>query len=212
MVKPIKYAIFDVGNTIYPFSLVPLSHYMEQETREPEVFANRHTPRYYDYTPYMKGQISDKEFAEELCFFCRVPYNENRLKEINTALHKGCGERFPETIKAMNLLHHNGTEICLLSNALPLLADTGADLTKPQHAFTSYELGLLKPDTEIFTTVLERLNTSAEEVLFFDDKKKNVAAAKSLGINGIVYDRKTILPELAAYLPPFPTIRRSRED
>ncbi len=211
MTTHLKYAIFDVGNTIYPFSLVPLSQYMEKHTTEPKLFANNHSPRYYDYNPYMRGELSNEEFAKELCFFCRVPYNANRLKEINIALHEGCGECFPETQKAINLLRHNNTEICLLSNALPLLEDTGENLAKPQYAFTSYNLGLLKPDTAIFQAVLEQLHTSAEEVLFIDDKKKNVDTAQSLGIKGIVYDRKTILTKLSTYLPPHPMARRSRE-
>lgn len=207
----IKYAIFDVGNTIYPFSLNPLIAYMQSETAEPEMFAKHHSPRFYDYNPYMKGDLTSAEFAEELCFFCRVQYNNNRLAEINTALHQGCGSRFPETSKAINILRRNGIEICLLSNALPLLADTGTDITKPELAFTSYDLGLLKPDTAIFQTVLNRLNTTPEKILFLDDKPSNVKAAQSLGINGIVYRPETVLKELSFYLPPHSTLYRSRE-
>ena len=208
----IKYAIFDVGQTIYPFTLTPLIAYMEKETAEPELFANRHTPRFYDYTPYMKGEITDAEFAEELCFFCRVPYHENRLQEINIALHQGCGERFPQTLKTINILRQNGTEICLLSNALPLLADTGSDITKPELAFTSYDFGLLKPDPAIFQKVLAKLHTAPEQTLFFDDKPANVKAAQSLGMNGLIYLPDTVLKELTFYYqPPLATIRRLRE-
>lgn len=207
----IKYAIFDVGNTIYPFALTPLIEYMRQETTEPHIFADNHSPRFYDYNPYMKGELTDVEFAEELCFFCRVPYHKNRLAEISTALHQGCGNRFAETIKAMHKLKQNGTEICLLSNALPLLADTGADLAKPQYAFSSYDLGLLKPNPEIFQVVMDKLHTSPEKILFIDDKKKNVTTAQKLGINGIVYTPNTILKELTVYLPPLPNLHHSRE-
>lgn len=207
----IKYAIFDVGQTVYPFTLQPLIDYMQKETAEPEVFAHHHTPRFYDYNPYMKGKMTTAEFAEELCFFCRVPYHENRLEEINQALHKGCGSPFPQTLKAMNILRQNKVEICLLSNALPLLADTGAELTKPELAFTSYDLHLLKPDTAIFQTVLDKLNTTPERTLFFDDKSTNVKAAQSLKMNGIVYRPETVLKELSFYLPPAPMTLRSRE-
>ncbi len=212
----IKYAIFDVGNTVYPFSLAPLTKYMQNRTQAPDMFANNHSPLFYDYNPYMKGQLTDNEFAEELCFFCRVPYNERRLQEINAALHAGCGKRFPQTLKAMNKLRQSGTEICLLSNALPLLADTGADLVKPQYAFTSYKLKLLKPDTDIFLTVLQRLHASPEQTLFIDDKRVNVEAAKSVGINGIVYQQESILAKLAPYFTCAADYRsnfsRSRED
>ena len=207
----IKYAIFDVGNTIYPFSLNPLIAYMQKETAEPEIFAKHHSPLFYDYNPYMKGDLTSAEFAEELCFFCRVQYNNNRLTEINMALHEGCGKRYPETLKAMNILRQNGTQICLLSNALPLLADTGADLVEPQYAFTSYNLKLLKPNPEIFLTVQERLRTHPKQILFIDDKKANVDTAQSLGINGIVYQQNTILQKLTAYLWHSPNFHHSHE-
>lgn len=58
--------------------------------------------------------------------------------------------------------------------------------------FVSYELGLLKPNKAIYQSVLEKLNAKPEEVIFIDDKRENVEAAKSLGINGIVFDRNTI--------------------
>lgn len=208
----IKYAIFDVGQTLYPFTLKPLIDYMQKETIEPEIFATHHSPRFYDYRPYMKGKLTNALFAEELCFFCRVPYQQNRLAEINKALHQGCGKPFPQTLKAMDILRQNGAEICLLSNALPLLADTGSEITKPELAFTSYDLGLLKPDPAIFQKVLERLNTAPEQTLFFDDKKNNVSVAQSLKMNGIVYHSDTVLKELTFYYqPPLATLRRSRE-
>lgn len=207
----LKYAIFDVGNTIYPFTLNPLIEYMRCETGEPELFAQKHSPRCYDFNPYMKGEISNTEFAEELCFFCRVPYHSKRLAEISFALHQGCGKHFPETIKAINVLRRNNVEICLLSNALPLLADTGAGITQPEFAFTSYDLGLLKPDTAIFQKVLDKLNATPEQTLFLDDKKANVDAARLLGMNGIVYRPETVLKELSFYTPPSPIPPRSRE-
>jgi len=208
----IKYAIFDVGQTVYPFSLNPLIAYMQKRTSEPEIFARDHSPHFYDYNPYMKGELTDAQFVEELCFFCRVPYNKKSLDEISITLHKGCGERFPETLQAMKRLRQNGAEICLLSNALPLLADTGADLVKPQHAFTSYDLKLLKPDPEIFSAVLKKLQAQPEQTLFIDDKRANVETAQQLGINGIVYQKETILQKINSYLLPFPSFHRSRED
>lgn len=195
----IKYAIFDVGQTIYPFSLKPLTSLMRQKTAEPEVFAT-HTPVQYDYKPYMKGALSNEEFAKELCFFCRVPYTKDMLAEINHALHLGCQARFTQTQNAIKQLRANHIEICLLSNALPLLADTGNDITKPQYCFTSYDLKLLKPDTAIFSAVKQKLNTNYEQLLFIDDKEANVKAAQTLGINGIIFNKKNIIKDISPYI------------
>jgi len=49
----------------------------------------------------------------------------------------------------------------------------------------SYEIGYEKPHREAFTILLERLQMSPSEVIFIDDKKENVDAARDLGIDSI---------------------------
>ena len=196
----IKYAIFDVGQVIYPYTLNPLCELMKRHTTEENIYNNQHSPKEYDYKPYMKGEISDTEFAKELCFFCRVPYSDDMFQKINQALHDGCGKRFAETQKAMEILRKNNIEICLLSNALPLLADTGNDITKPEHSFTSYKLGLLKPDPLIYQTVQQKLGVEFNQLIFIDDKEKNVLSAQNLGIHGIVYKKETIIANINSLL------------
>ncbi|PRX54494.1 HAD family hydrolase [Flagellimonas meridianipacifica] len=48
--------------------------------------------------------------------------------------------------------------------------------------YLSYEMGMRKPDTEIFQFVLDQNNLKASETLFVDDTKENTDAAASLGI------------------------------
>ena len=54
--------------------------------------------------------------------------------------------------------------------------------------FTSGHAGMRKPDLGFFHHVLEEINLAPEEVVFIDDKEVNVFAAKSLGVNSIVFD------------------------
>jgi putative hydrolase of the HAD superfamily len=49
--------------------------------------------------------------------------------------------------------------------------------------YLSYEIGMRKPDTEIFEFVLEKNQLSAQETLFVDDVKENTDAAANLGIH-----------------------------
>lgn len=48
--------------------------------------------------------------------------------------------------------------------------------------YLSYEIGMRKPDTEIFEFVLNENQLIAEQTLFVDDTKENIETAASLGI------------------------------
>jgi putative hydrolase of the HAD superfamily len=50
-------------------------------------------------------------------------------------------------------------------------------------AFSTCEIGYDKSEREYWTYVLQKLGLQPEEILYFDDTDKNVAMAKSLGIN-----------------------------
>lgn len=197
----IKFAIFDVGQTIYPYTLEPLNNLMRQLTRNITTFDNKHTALDYDYKPYMKGQLNNREFGEDLCRFCNVIYSNKIHSQIIEALFKGRGEPFKETLDAINRFKSCGIEVGILSNALPALGDAQTDLAKPEYIFPSYELGLLKPDIKIYQTMAKKLNVPYEEILFIDDKERNIIPARDLGINGIIFNPKTILTEIRDYLP-----------
>ena len=51
----------------------------------------------------------------------------------------------------------------------------------------SHEVGYLKPDAAIYRLACERLGVAASEVLFLDDLRANVEAARALGMHGITF-------------------------
>lgn len=51
-----------------------------------------------------------------------------------------------------------------------------------EHVFYSYEMGMRKPDPEIYTTLINKYDLSPKRTLFIDDKKENTEAASKLGI------------------------------
>ena len=65
----------------------------------------------------------------------------------------------------------------------------------------SCEVGLRKPEPEIYTHTLDKLKMAAEDVVFLDDIGANVAAANKLGIETIkVWLFKIIIGVLDRYL------------
>ena len=57
-----------------------------------------------------------------------------------------------------------------------------------ERVFTSAAAGMRKPDLCFFKFVLDEVKAEPSSVVFVDDRSENVLAARSLGINGIVFD------------------------
>jgi epoxide hydrolase-like predicted phosphatase len=52
---------------------------------------------------------------------------------------------------------------------------------------SSADVGMAKPEPEIYTLTIEKLGVQAHEALFVDDKVRNTNAAEALGIPSIVF-------------------------
>lgn len=188
----IKFCIFDVGQVCYPYSLEPLNQLLREQSTDHKTFDKKGGAKSFNYNSFMKGETDFTAFCKNLCSHCGIVYSKDIEQSVDNAMHQGVGPFYEETLETMSWLRKEGIEIGFLSNALPNLADTGQTLAAEDKIFVSYELGLLKPDKAIYQSVLAKLNAKPEEVIFIDDKRENVEAAKSLGINGIVFDRNTI--------------------
>jgi len=53
--------------------------------------------------------------------------------------------------------------------------------------FTSFELGVVKPNHAIYKKVLETLNVPAQDVFYTDDRQELIDSAKELGINSFLF-------------------------
>ncbi|MEJ7768558.1 MAG: HAD-IA family hydrolase, partial [Chitinophagaceae bacterium] len=65
-----------------------------------------------------------------------------------------------------------------------------------EKAYYSHEIGLRKPDGEIFEYVLNTNRLIAEQTLFIDDTLSNVEAANSINIKGLYLDHPTTIEVL----------------
>ncbi len=57
----------------------------------------------------------------------------------------------------------------------------------------SYELGMVKPEPEIYLEAARRAGCRPDECVFIDDMPENVEAAAKLGMAGVVYRPETDL-------------------
>lgn len=51
----------------------------------------------------------------------------------------------------------------------------------------SYQEHLVKPNQDIYRLLIDKFNLNKEETIFFDDKEKNVIAARNIGIKAFIF-------------------------
>jgi putative hydrolase of the HAD superfamily len=123
-------------------------------------------------------------------------WDDARVHELWAADFRSWLSINPGTIEVLADLKAGRTALALLSNAGP---DYGSyfrygPLGKFFAAYyVSGELGLVKPQPEIFRHVLHDLGISAAEAVFIDDREANVRSAQALGITGHVFTGVTAL-------------------
>jgi putative hydrolase of the HAD superfamily len=113
------------------------------------------------------------------------------IEEIRTAWNTIIGEFHLYRLEFLQLLSHK-YRLFLLTNTDEI------HISKFEHnvgvsffsdfyqcfekVYYSYEMGMRKPDSEIFNHILKKHDLSPKRTLFVDDKKENTDAASALGI------------------------------
>ncbi len=95
-----------------------------------------------------------------------------------------------ETVAAIHAAHKAGIPLYVLSNMHKHSWDYLSTTFDFWACFTgvviSSDIGLIKPEAEIYRHVLQTHSLVAEETVFIDDMHVNIAAAKEAGMHGVV--------------------------
>ncbi|KPM33690.1 Putative haloacid dehalogenase-like hydrolase [Croceitalea dokdonensis DOKDO 023] len=141
------------------------------------------------FNTYEKGGISSEEFLETTGALFPKATKQNLTDSWNAILLDFPDYRL-EFLEKLAL--ENKYRLFLLSNTNDIhieyvKATMGEEkfnrFKNPFEVFyLSYEMGMRKPDTEIFQFVLRKNKLKASETLFVDDTKENTDSAAALGI------------------------------
>jgi len=98
-------------------------------------------------------------------------------------------------------LHGRGCRTGILSNtekpARPIMERDSYRIFDP--VVLSWQVGSSKPQRRIFETLIETLRLNPQEILLIDDVEANIAAAKDLGLQGLLFtDVYRLRTDLAA--------------
>jgi epoxide hydrolase-like predicted phosphatase len=135
-----------------------------------------------------RGDISEENFWEKLSSGLKKK-GPNDPRESFRHVYKKFFQIFPEIINLVKELKEKGIKTGVLSNAIKIHADVIREY-KGYEPFDvvilSYEVGMIKPEKEIYQLTLDKLGVKAEEAVFIDDKENNLVPAKELGMKIIL--------------------------
>lgn len=158
---------------------------------------------------YEKGQLSTTDFVRQARTYLPGLRAEELIHAWNAILLDMPEHRL-EFLRSLSAGNTYNLILLSNSNALHLEHLTRRwGLHKMEHflacfdrVYFSHEMGMRKPDAEIFLTVLEREGLQPEQTFFVDDTAENIYAAAELGL--LTWHLKAgqeDITELQAHLP-----------
>ncbi|HBS47971.1 TPA: HAD family phosphatase [Candidatus Dependentiae bacterium] len=195
--KPhIKYRniIFDLGKVLIQWNpekfitdMLKINKINEDESRN--IFKAFGTKNWSDYD---RGTTTQQELAKLYTSKKEKQYFLDFLEMLPSYL-----QPIEQGVNWLNLAQTKGYKVYLLSNYPKDLYEKAASqyefFNRIDGAVISYQVNKIKPEPEIYQTLLSKYDLKAEESIFIDDLEENIRAGKLLGIDGIVCNDHNIV-------------------
>lgn len=193
--------VFDLGNVLVDFCWEKAFHeVLGLEGEKFERVANA-TTRCDDWNLHDKGTVSDDEMLRK--FISNDPGVEAEIRTLYDDLSILIEKR-DYANDWIERLHRAGYKVFILSNFARKSYRQCVTLGKMDFvnmadgAVISYEEQQIKPEHDIYHTLLNRYSITAENAVFIDDRTDNVESAVQCGMNGIVFKTKEqVISDLA---------------
>lgn len=194
----IKAVIFDHGGVLVD-NAAPgmMAHYAQELNVSPENFAEVFSKYTLDW---QKGQLSEDEFWDKMTTDLKVSKPTVESLWLYGFL-KNYKEKDAIFALIKNLKQHD-YKIALLSNTeIPIMNHIKKQSLPHFDLFVySCEIGMRKPDREIYDYTLSNIKVNPEEAVFIDDREENIAAANALGMHGILFESPEQVQESLMHL------------
>jgi putative hydrolase of the HAD superfamily len=153
------------------------------------------------FVDFLSDRLSEIEFWDKL----KIKYNLNITELTSKEFNKWRGLIVNRNIiEFANELKVNGLQVAVLTNIIkPVynIIQLAGYYDLFDDVIASCEVGLVKPQKEIYTLALQRLGTTAQQSIFIDDNQFNVKTANEMGFktilahnpNQIIYDLKKLI-------------------
>ena len=192
----IKNIIFDIGNVLMEYRWAEA---LEDTGLSKETAQDIWTQMFDDnlWVMHDAGTATTDDLIKQ--FGARFPEYAKNIEEF--LIH---GERMhikrPEIWEKVHTLKQLGYGIYLLSNYSEYLfkihMKDAAFMDDIDGKLVSYEVNQVKPDRDIYETLLDRFSLDPRDCIFLDDRKENTDTAKALGIESITIESRKHLNEV----------------
>jgi glucose-1-phosphatase len=197
-----KAVIFDFGNVIINIELQRIYNTFAKFTSKSPAYIEKRLEEDQIFRRYESGQFNDEEFREVIRQTLGFPLSDKEIDTSWNAILLDIPTDRIELIKNIRLKF----PIYLLSNTNNIHIEASNLYLKKQHSienldllfdkvFLSYQMGMWKPDVEIYHTVLKQIKLQPHEALFLDDNLKNIESAKAIGMQTILVEPPTSITE-----------------
>lgn len=186
----IRNIIFDVGNVLVEYSWERMlkALHITGEAYDAVAKATVLSPMWNELD---RSLLSDEEILEG--FIQNAPEYEKEIRLVWDNIPESI-QCYDYSVEWVRKFRKKGYKTYILSN----YSKRGYEATKQELPFVtdmdgvlfSYEVKLVKPEPEIYQTLLEKFRLKTEECVFLDDNEKNVIAAKEAGIHAIHFRNK----------------------
>ena len=162
--------------------LGPLTEILGDDPLPPDVFWERwlKSPVVRDFE---RGRCSPEEFGDRLVDELGLSFGGPEMVKRFAQWPKGL---FPGAEQLVADLPDH-LEVGVLSNTNALHWDGQRQHERVKALFTrrylSYELGIVKPDVEIFEHIIVDLSAQPSQIIYFDDNQLNIDAALAVGLD-----------------------------
>lgn len=183
----IRHIVFDIGRVLIHYDPnIPFSRLIPDEAERRWFFENVCTHE------WNLEQDRGRPWADaEALLIADHPDRAELIRAFRTSWHEMVSHHYADSVAIMERLIDERRDVTMLTN---FAADTFAEakerfpfLKRPRGVTVSGEIGLLKPDREIYDRHAETFGLVPAESLFIDDSRKNVDGALAAGWQAILF-------------------------
>ncbi len=196
----IRHIVFDIGKVLIHYDpQIPYRRLIPDEAERNWFFANVCT---HDWNVEQDRGRSWEE-AETLLVQDH-PEREEHIRAFRRHWHEMVPHAYTETVALLESLVAEGCDVTMLTN---FASDTFREaqkrfpfLTLPRGVTVSGDVGLIKPDIEIYRTHARTFGLDPAATIFIDDSMPNVEGARAAGWQAVQFaDAQKLRADLAAH-------------